>query len=498
MKIRRIAAFLLAALTFAAIFVCSSSCGTSGNPIVPTDTDVSGREARLAADDGLGDVKFTGKKWRVSCTDICRYEMFSDDITDICGAAIHRRNLKIEDRFDIEMIPVVTVASGSGEGQLMHERYVRQALDSGDDEFDAIMMQVWRAGTVIVDGYFADFNDGSVPGINLSRPWWSKEVNDTFTINGMLFAAVGDISVTALQQTYAYMLNKRIASDYNIADLYDVVRSGEWTIDYVSALVKDIYEDYNRDGERDGDDVYGFMTGTVHDASAYLYAFGLSLTGKKDGYLDVVLDERKANDTYEKIFALFYETNGAYTLKTDKEYKQLVGMFTSGKALLSPQPLSRLYDKIRDMEDPYGVLPYPKYNDKQKDYYSGTSNNWSVFCVPAKAKDPELAGYVAEALCCENYRTVITAYYDKALKDKYTDADDDEEMLDILLAGKRSDLALLFGPSMDGVNAFFRYQLQAESRKFASEWASKKMSFSASIAKIEQQYDKMAAAKAQK
>ena len=494
-KIKRFAALIIAVLTLAVVFACSSGGRNTGDPTLPADTGNSGHDDRLSADDGLGDIKFTGKKWRVSVTDICKYEMFSEDTVDICDAAVYRRNLKIEDRFEIEMIPVVTAAPGGGTGQLMHERYIKQILDAGDDEFDAIMMQVWRAGTVIVDGYFADFNDGIVPGINLTRPWWSQKVNDTFTINGMLYAAVGDISLTSLQQTYAYMLNKRLAVDYNIPDLYDAVRKGEWTLDYVSNLVKNVYEDVNKNGEHDGEDVYGFMTGTVHDASAYLYAFGLSLTGKINGYLDVVLDERKASDVYDRVYALFYENDGSYTLKTDGEYKELVGMFVSGQALLSPQPLSRIYDRIRKMEDPYGVLPYPKYNDDQKEYYSGTSNNWSVLCFPATPKDPTLSGYIAEALCCENYRTVITAYYDKALKDKYTDVDEDEEMLDLLLAGRRSDLALLFGPTMDGLNAFFRYRLQAQSKSFASEWASNKMTFSASVAKVEQRYDKLAAAK---
>ncbi len=486
--------FLVVLFLLSMVVACQQpSSGNDGSegtktPVVSNDGGIVDPNDRLSASDGLPDKDFGGAKYRVSCTDVYTYEVFAEDNQDVCDAAVYDRNLKIEERFKIEIVPVVTPMGN----QLQHEAEIRRIYESGDDAYDVIMMQVWRSGTLAVENFFRDWNN-DVPGVNFEQPWWSSMVNGIFTINDALYVAAGDIALTSLQQTFAYIYNKRIAEDRQIEDLYQVVRDGKWTIDYVNSLVKDIYTDLNKNNERDNEDAYGFATGTTHDASAYLYAFNLSLTGQdEDGYLTLTLDEEKADATYEKVRNLLLDNTGSYTILTDKENSTKIPMFTSGNVLLSAQALGVLYNQLRDMNDPYGVLPYPKFDENQTTYYSGSSNNWSVVCIPSNETDLELVGYITEALCCETYRTVIPAYYDVALKDKYTETEDDEEMLDLILLGKRSDLAILYGPTLSGMNALFRYQLQAQKDNFFTAWEANKMTYEAALTQIEAAYIKMA------
>jgi len=60
-KIKRFAALIIAVLTLAVVFACSSGGKNTGDPTLPADTGNSGHDDRLSADDGLGDIKFTGK-----------------------------------------------------------------------------------------------------------------------------------------------------------------------------------------------------------------------------------------------------------------------------------------------------------------------------------------------------------------------------------------------------------------------------------------------------
>lgn len=485
---KKLCSLLFALLLLFACVACTVNDPGDDSNGTKTPIADGGDDDRLSASDGLPDTKFNGARYRVSCTDWFDYEVFAEDTQDVCDAAVYNRNIKIEDRFDVEIVPVVTPMGN----QLNHEKEIRRILDAGDDAFDIIMMQVFRSGTLAIDGYFRNWYD-NIPGVNLEQPWWTQYANADFTVNGALYVAAGDMSLTSLVGTQVYLYNKDMATDLQIENLYDVVREDKWTIDYVHALVKDIYTDLNHNDVRDAEDSYGFVSGTSFDASAYLPASNMVFVGVDDyGELALTLDEQKADTLYTKVHDLFMNNSGSYAILTDGEFKNKFTMFSSGNVLISSQSLSYLYGDARDMTAAYGVLPYPKYDEQQTQYYSGLSSAWSVLCIPINETDLKMVGYITEALNCENYRTVFPAYYDVALKDKYTDSSDDEEMLDIILAGRRSDLAVLYSPTLDGLSNIFKQLLQAQSDTFQTEWNSKKSGYIASLSKLEKAYMDMA------
>ena len=71
---------------------------------------------------------------------------------------------------------------------------------------------------------------------------------------------------------------------------------------------------------------------------------------------------------------------------------------------------------LRESEVDYGVLPFPKYDESQKSYQN---LNWAGYMAIMKtAKDPEMTGYVVEALSSESCRTVHPAFFDELLGEK--------------------------------------------------------------------------------
>ncbi len=63
---------------------------------------------------------------------------------------------------------------------------------------------------------------------------------------------------------------------------------------------------------------------------------------------------------------------------------------------------------LRDMEDDFGFLPYPKFDAEQKEYRTLVHDTAQLSCVPVSSDSIDISGAVLEALSAESYRTLLT------------------------------------------------------------------------------------------
>jgi hypothetical protein len=85
------------------------------------------------------------------------------------------------------------------------------------------------------------------------------------------------------------------------------------------------------------------------------------------------------------------------------------------------------------MEDDFGILPLPKYNETQERYYSDVNSyTGAMLGVPKSATDPERTSIILEALAAESRYTLFPVYYDLTLQRKYTRDEESAAMLDII------------------------------------------------------------------
>jgi hypothetical protein len=96
-------------------------------------------------------------------------------------------------------------------------------------------------------------------------------------------------------------------------------------------------------------------------------------------------------------------------------------------------------DIMRDMETEFGIIPFPKFDEKQERYRNRISF-YDTFVVPITATNLDRTSIIIEALTCESMNTVVPAYYDIALKTKYTRDDESQEMLDLIMVNRVLDL----------------------------------------------------------
>ena len=106
--------------------------------------------------------------------------------------------------------------------------------------------------------------------------------------------------------------------------------------------------------------------------------------------------------------------------------------FNSGQSFfINTTPLG--IEKMRDVESDFGVVPSPKYDEKQEKYYS-QSNIGEIATLPRSydAARMENVGMLMEAMGFYSQKNLLPAYADVAVSVKATRDDDSMEMLQII------------------------------------------------------------------
>lgn len=486
---KQISILLAAALLASSLAACgkpenggvTTSAGTASDTSASV-SDTTESDSRDQISDNLPDKDFGGAEFRISCMSKYSSEMDVDQLNgDVCNDAVYNRNRKIEDRFNIKIKTNVTqwVTNES------YPDYVKKTVLAGEDAFDIAGVYTYLSGSLITSGCYRNWYD--VPYVDFSKPWWVQSCEKAFSVGDKMYVAVGDLSVTTLLLSYGIFMNKTQAENYNLPNMYDVVRDGKWTIDYLNNTVKDIYKDLNGNNESDEEDFFGFAGEKVTNLDVYPSAFDISITKKDADNLPVIeIDTEKMQTAVEKVYNLYYNTPGAVAVQSAGDE---IKIFADGRALFLTTFMNNAFTTFRDMKDDYGILPYPKFDEKQTEYYTNSMDNYSLLGIPKTAKNLEMIGIITEALNAESYKTVMPAYYNVALSSKYTRDDDSLEMLDIIMKGRNYDFSILHGTELSGIPYVFRNLLRDKSTDFASKYASIKTQIASALANIITSYE---------
>ena len=408
-------------------------------------------EARKLVSDELPEYDFNGETFKIVCEDDQLSHYISEEITgDVVNDAIYERNAAIGERFNVNIVV-----------QFHHKDYgqvgsnVTKVVLAGDDEIDLIAHHVVNAGKLALSEVY--MNWGDVPYVDFSKPWWSPSTTEDLTYNGVTLLAVGDVSLGSIGRTYCVFFDKVKAADYGIEGIYDLVWNGTWTIDKLSEITRDIYIDVNGNDTRDFDDFYGLATGSNSNIGAYLWAFDNPVMKKDAGGTPVLsVKTEKMNTMVEKLCDLYYLNTGTFADKTYVSTIDAVGaghttgrdMFYYGNTIFANGYIDMAIDVFRDVENDYGIIPYPKWSETQERYRSLVDGNFAALAIPKSAANLDKAGIITEALCAESYKSVVPAYYDVAMKVKFTRDTESVEMLDLLMESRMFD----FGYIYDGWN----------------------------------------------
>ncbi len=402
---------------------------------------------RAAIDDELGDYDFGGRKFRIAGHRTDEYFIKEEDRNkgNLIADAKYNRNKTVEDRFNFE----IEVAYQAIYYDV--QSWVEKNVMSGADEFDLFCSHSASAGTTVLKNIFLNWYD--IPNIDFSKPWWAASCATDLTYDGKCILAISDFNYTAISGAKCMMFNKNLAAAYDMGNLYDVVLQGDWTYDYFYNLVKDIYIDSDGSGDRTDSDFYGFAQGHEYGCgiNPWLWAFD-NPTVKKDadGIPQIAVKTDKINNIVQNIYDLCFNTNGVH-YRPDNDQPQGMDLFYNKQAIFALASIgSPTGEQLRNFEDEYGMLPMPKWNENQQNYYTMSPGEHTVLAVPKTVKDTEFVGTVVEALSAESYKQVIPTLYEIALKTRYLRDSESKEILDMIIDGRMYEFGYLY----DGFQGF--------------------------------------------
>ena len=232
-KQKRVVSTLLLAAIIASLLV-STSCGqtvenddgiTSSNQDGTTDTGIVENDPvdkRSSVTDDLPEKKFGGYGFTVLTDTGLDWTIIQPEETgDVIDDAIYRRNIAVEDRFDIKLNVLMEDPGNLGSK-------ITSSVQAGDDDIDLVCGHVVFLGSLALEDMFLNWYD--IPYIDFSKPWWSKSTTDDLSVNDVCPLAISDFALSALANTYCVFYNKRLAENYGITDLYDIVNEGKYSL----------------------------------------------------------------------------------------------------------------------------------------------------------------------------------------------------------------------------------------------------------------------------
>lgn len=390
-------------------------------------------------------------------------ELKSEPLND----TIYNRNMYVCERFNCKIENTLAKAE-----DLSTE--IEKHFSADDDVYQVIGFEAAESLTKSFDGFFHDLNSLDTDYIEFDAPWWSSQFFDAVVADDKVYALAGSLSLSMIRSIHATFFNKDIAEEERIEDLYTVVEEGRWTVDYQTELVSGMYRDLNGDSERDIDDRFGYAVPFGWATDSYWSAFNIDILSRDDeGRFEFVLNEEKAYNGFNKIMDLSYGTGSVGNL----EGNDVEDMFTSGNVFMITHMLAYAEDPyFRNMQSDYGIIPMPKYDENQKEYYSMPYEIFQTYMVPKTARDPGKSTAILEALCAETWRKVIPVYSELVLKGKYLSDPQSRKMFDMIITNTKIDAGLMYYRKIGEIGAgLYRYPVSDNKREeFATVLEKKK------------------------
>ena len=319
---------------------------------------------------------------------------------------------------------------------------------------------------MFIDVYTLEYTD-------FAKPWWFNTFMDQATIFDRCFYAIGDASLTLIQNIYLIYYNKNIYNDFFGDNLYETVWNGDWNLELLSKLGRTVYTDNNGDSQYDVGDTYGYSTTAVSLIDALLVGADIKLSERdSDGnpYFVIGEDERTF-DFIDTIHNILIDKQLTWRVEDSAQGElDMLDKFAEGTVLFIPHTPSGT-TQLRGMEDDFGVLPMPKLDDTQDEYTTSAHNGFSSVTVLSTCKRTDAASAVLEAMGSQSYREIVPAYYETALKIKYSRDDETSRMLDMIRASVKFDFAYIYNQSLSTPMAQFRKLVLTDAETAASALA---------------------------
>lgn len=375
------------------------------------------------------------------------YLWAEDRDQNIITEAVYDRQQKVEDYLGITMFGITP----PGDHEHYHESFVT-SVKNRDGAVDLFIPNAYMAVPGIIEGgYCRDLK--TLSGLNLDADYWNGEYMEDLALHDRYYLGYSDYNIA---KTYLFTFNKDMLAKYDDAldeSIYDTVRGFRWTLDKMISLANLVYIDATGDGQT-ADDTFGLTGQQWIPFIPFLHGSNLKLVDvdEKGNYAVAVYNKKNAAKTTELVDKLkALASSDCCWLRYRIEDTPMVPI-TTGRTLMYLADFKAL-DGFLDYDVSFGVLPYPMFDEAQKDVGYISLNYDGYIVVPSYLRNEEMVADTIELLSFYS-QPVRTAVYEKMLGKQVADTPDDAAMLDIIFDSLCSDFGLTYStitPNLDGI-----------------------------------------------
>ena len=343
----------------------------------------------------------------------------------------YRRSAEISERFNITIREVHNSNPTTA---------FRRAVLSGDGAYDLAMIGQGDAFGMASEDLIYNINE--LPHIDLSKPWWDQNAQKSFSIANKIFFTPGAYELTNIDMTRILLFNKQMMQDYGISEnVYELVLNGEWTFEKFFNISKMVSQDLNGDGVYNYLDVFGAGSTADHVVFRSFLNSGGEMSVRKDGN-DIpyfATETERFVNVVQAMVENFHDGNFYFAPRNVPQAEDwCTDMFNENRLLFYIITFNRI-PKFRAMDADFGILPHPKFDTNQTEYYC-ESGSGMVGVVPQGIENPERTGAIWEAYTAASHKYVVPAYKEVSLKTKFARDDESAAMVDIIYDGRVYDL----------------------------------------------------------
>ena len=443
---------------------------------LPTDLNLNGYEVTFSLEEGGNGALTERSIW------------VEEDTGDVVDSAVYTRNLNVMDGLNCKLSITSIGGSGTATGA------IRTQVQAGTDDIQVGgLYQYYGTGIAAENLIFNLANTELFPYNDFTREYWGVQYINDLSYKGSHFFVTGPMALRYTGGVYVtYINSNKWLEFYPEQNIYDIVRDGKWTLDKMYEYANGAYIDKNGDGTVDANDFFGNVIPCEDPMDGMAAAANVKWSEKdEEGNIVLTLNNEHTISFYEKLYNLMYNGQGTW-IATSDDNKTAMTMFAACQALMAVNKMYQAEVFFRDMSDNYAILPPPMLDENQEFYNSCIHDSCTIFCVPITVSNTTGVSAVLEALAAESARLVSPAYYEQALKVKYTRDSDAGDMIDLIYSHISTDFAFLYSSALSNMAHIFRQNISSKTESLASSIAKSEKAWNKTLERFVMKLDEVA------
>jgi hypothetical protein len=363
------------------------------------------------------------------------------------AAAIEARNDKMEETYGVTFQNIA-------ESNLTN--LVQRAVVTNRHQYDIILPNLSEAGEMAQKGLFIPVQE--LEYCETDESWYNQRALNELDINGLNFFFFTDITVVDLDAIWVYFFNYKVLEKYQLDVPYELLASGDWTLDTMLAMCEIVTD---KDAANMTKDNYWGLAGHDFNVTAFYAGAGEKIAiADNSGKITLTMNSGRIGDVitaslkfrpYWIRYPLYSQnlkgdypgTDERFGFVAGDNYPQIVECFTTGHTLFMGEVLSTLAE-LSNYDIEAGVLPVPKLNKEQKEYYSTTTSSATAMAVPTTTQDTTRISKIIDAWAYESSQTLLPVYKENCMKGVYSQDLITPEVLEDIFNSATYDMGIYY------------------------------------------------------